>query len=418
MWPIGVARLQQRESRTLLCARIEGTGPGRNRLFEGLLKPALARYGGHILSADDHSVLALFRHPSQAIRLAATLQRGLARVRERHPRHALSIRVGLHIGQAQQPADSARAAALVQSCAADNEILLSDAALDHLGWLAALGCIQRVDRIMTLGRKHALTLYRLDWLKPIPAPAEPVDDIPRLQDKHSLVLHSLGALAVLSWLHLRFGRYFWLGSERFAVAALNPMTLLARPWVLAALALILVVLLWRLWTVAKPPVRTLKLVRGVLGFGLGMMIAQLLIAIWPAVWTPDSHWLAPLYTSAQQIVEVRANRAVIRREPELTAPALQRARAGTLLPLAVIVQRDDLSWHQVLLGPDRYGWILQVMPAHSGRPATRISLADHAYLRWIDLYAFCAGLVGLWWGLTGFALPALSPLSRTAIRPG
>jgi hypothetical protein len=48
----------------------------------------------------------------------------------------------------------------------------------------------------------------------------------------------------------------------------------------------------------------------------------------------------------------------------------------------------DLTWNKVLLGAEKFGWIVRVSPPQMGVPEKIVSQADKFHFRYKDLYTF------------------------------
>ncbi|MGD8504706.1 MAG: hypothetical protein PVH49_13925, partial [Syntrophobacterales bacterium] len=69
-----------------------------------------------------------------------------------------------------------------------------------------------------------------------------------------------------------------------------------------------------------------------------------------------------------------------------------------------VAKRRKITWNKVLVGKGEYAWIPRVVPAKIGVPKKRLSIANKFYLRYRDLGALIAGVIGFFWGVINFRI--------------
>jgi hypothetical protein len=73
-------------------------------------------------------------------------------------------------------------------------------------------------------------------------------------------------------------------------------------------------------------------------------------------------------------------------------------KKGTIMLLSDISDIDGLTWNKILIGYNKYGWVLRVMPPKSGLPEKRLTIANKFYFRYSDLVVLTVGFLGFIWG--------------------
>lgn len=414
-------RRTQREA-TILFTDIEGStrywnskGDIRGRLavdrHNRLVFSVVRRCGGKVVKTIGDSVMASFRRPRDGVRAAIAIQQVLAREREENPDFRLYVRIGVHTGQAIVErgdvfGNAVNASARVESCARADEILLSGATVRHLGRGANRRyAIRRGERVVPRGQRRPITLYRVDWSSLADLfDGEGPGTLVTPEEKWLMVVYALGTLGGLWYLYAQYFRYMLIDSDIVAVLLLNPLQLLSHPFVGLAVAGLTLAFGLALWRMRRRPHGLLQALRGMAVFSLVFMAAHMAFGNWPSAWSPPRYWNETLYESEHLFVDVRQDRAGIREQPSREVEPMRDVRRGTLLLLADIVRRDEITWNRVLVGPDEYGWIPRVLPAEIGVPETRVSMADKFYFRWYDIHALAIGLLALLWSLRNFRL--------------
>ena len=107
----------------------------------------------------------------------------------------------------------------------------------------------------------------------------------------------------------------------------------------------------------------------------------------------DNKWGEVIDSSYHQYVKVLENNSNIFEEPSLEGTKLGQIRSGQLLLQADFKEIGDLAWNKVLLGAEKFGWIILVSPPQMGVPEKRISEVFKFYFRYKTCthlsWAFC-----------------------------
>ena len=94
------------------------------------------------------------------------------------------------------------------------------------------------------------------------------------------------------------------------------------------------------------------------------------------------------------------NNSRIFEEPSFQGQELRQIHAGQLLQQTDFIKIGDLAWNKVLLGAEKFGWIVGISPPQMGVPEKKVSETYKFHFRYKDLYAFVLGLlcfiVGFW----------------------
>lgn len=413
--------LRARREVTVLFTDIEGStrywdryGDLQGRLMidrhNRLTFPVVRHFRGRIVKTIGDSIMAVFRHPEDALRAAIAMQQVLAERRRVDPGFDLHIRIGMHTGTAVVErrdvfGDVVNVAARVESHAHGDEILVSGSMAMRLP-RTDYALAKRAD-LRAKGKRRAVPVWQCDWW----ACPDHMEDI-RLESLLPLAAPQKAALAVytaigasgLYLLYHWYGRYVLSDWEWIALLALNPLRALQQHWyVPIAAAAALAGLGWGLTRIRTLPLWTLHLVQGGAGLTLGLLLGALLQTLpWPgqAEW-----WQRTLYASEHLFVEVRAADTPVRAEPDLGARTVLTAGRGELMLLADVTDgTDGIAWNRVLVGPGEWGWVPRVLPPARGHDEKRITWADKFYFRRGDAYTLLLGLVGLFLGVRRFHL--------------
>ena len=144
----------------------------------------------------------------------------------------------------------------------------------------------------------------------------------------------------------------------------------------------------------------LKVLKGGFGFCVGFFLMYL-----PAHYIPvniESYWNQTLLQSDHLFVEVLHSNTSIQREPLLSSDTLKSVNNGTLLLLTDVKHQNQLTWNKVLIGENKFGWVIRVMPAQIGIPKKRITLTNKFYFRYKDIYSLALAFIGFLWGFFKF----------------
>ena len=75
-----------------------------------------------------------------------------------------------------------------------------------------------------------------------------------------------------------------------------------------------------------------------------------------------------------------------------------------LLLQADVREQGNMIWNKVLIGKNKYGWVLRIDPPKLGVPERRISSADKFYFKYKDVYNLIVGIIGFILGFFHFKI--------------
>jgi len=172
------------------------------------------------------------------------------------------------------------------------------------------------------------------------------------------------------------------------------------PWAGVALALLGGALL--LLRLRQVPHGLMRMAKGLFGATFFFLVFYI-----PSGMFPDpalANLDATLYESRHQFVEIRAPRAIIRQAPDPEAPELGRARHRDLLVLTNQKEVGGLVWYEVLLNPQRRGWVRSFVLPKVGVPGMEIAHLESFRFTRRDMFALLFALLGFIWGVFDFRI--------------
>ena len=84
--------------------------------------------------------------------------------------------------------------------------------------------------------------------------------------------------------------------------------------------------------------------------------------------------------------------------------ALQRIKSGKVLLQKDYKEIGNLAWTKVLVGAEKYGWIVRVTPPQMGIPEKKVSQEYQFHFRYKDLYIFILGILFFIFGFWKFRI--------------
>jgi len=405
---------------TILFTDVEGStrywdthGDTKGRLMidlhNRLIYPVIKRYRGKVVKHIGDAIMASFKSPENALKASIGIQQILEQRRKEDKSFRLKVRIGIHTGKALVEhsdvfGDAVNVAARVESYGKGDEIWVSGATASKLGKKAFV--LVRKGTFVPKGKQGAVTIYKCRWKK-YPSLIEGLKEgrlLPVvMRQKFEILAYSLASLGILYFLFLKYVRYLLADVESLALLSLNPQLILdvhvAVPIALGGVAIGAVLLLAWIKTI---PHFALSLLKGGFGFAIGFLGFVLLTTYFQFDVGPN--WNETLYQSHHLFVEVQHDNTSVRKTPSERSRAIRRVHKGNILLLADYAERKGLTWNKVLVGKGKYGWIPRVVPAKTGVPETRLTLAHKFYFTVRDLYALIAGGLGFIWGALSFRI--------------
>ena len=209
----------------------------------------------------------------------------------------------------------------------------------------------------------------------------------------------IATAGVLYFIYLNYLRYLISDSEEVALRYLNLGSILADYSYFAGGAglviLVLLIIFFRMHTL--PPLLT-RTIKGGFVFSAGFMLLYLITNYIPISY--ETRWNEVIDSSTHKFLKVLEDNSSIFSEPSLEGSTLARMPAGHVLLNTGSEEIGSLMWSRVLLGTQRYGWIVHVSPPQMGIPEKKVSSEFRFYFRYKDLYVFITGLIccvgGFW----------------------
>ena len=359
-----------------------------------LLFPVVQKFRGRIIKTIGDSIMA-----------AIAMQQTMAAERQSDETFAIRIRIGIHTGDAivekgDVYGDIVNVAARVENISKGNEILVSHAAayiddqyafiLKQKGWFVPKGKNKKL-YVSTCDREnHPLLIGRSVSSSTVPVS-------PR--EKMTLGVFLIATAGVLYFIYLNYLRYLISDSEEVALRYLNLGSILADYSYFAGGAglviLVLLIIFFRMHTL--PPLLT-RTIKGGFVFSAGFMLLYLITNYIPISY--ETRWNEVIDSSTHKFLKVLEDNSSIFSEPSLEGSTLARMPAGHVLLNTGSEEIGSLMWSRVLLGTQRYGWIVHVSPPQMGIPEKKVSSEFRFYFRYKDLYVFITGLIccvgGFW----------------------
>lgn len=219
-------------------------------------------------------------------------------------------------------------------------------------------------------------------------------------NKILVIFHFAVVVFTVYVLYMRFIRFVLADNESIAVAMLNPTQLpVEQPGLFSGIMALLVLLIVLLLKVKASASLIFRLMKGLYGYGLVLLILQLVIVLGKD--NLPKPWIKPIYESKHLFVEVQANQTRLRQEPSLDAKILRNLDAGTLLLLNDVRKTQQHTWNRVLLAPKEYAWIVRVANVDENT-RKRLSKTSKFYFTVADQYSLVIALIGFLWGFITF----------------
>ncbi len=355
-----------------------------------IMFPIIKKHHGKVIKSIGDALMVSFKKPIHALQGAIAIQQAMQQERKTNKKFP-KVRIGIHTGRAiveKQDVfgDMVNVASRVVSKARSNEIVISARAVRKMSRRKYF--LEKKTRFKPKGKTTEITLYQCHWQK---APSL-IDDM-KLESR--LLLTSLqkweigaavvGSVAGLAALYFKYIRYLLSDSEGIALIVLNPILMLTDyPFIAILLAAVVGFGIYRLIKMKSIPLSFFKIIHGGSGFFIGFMVMYLLAALFPLDRLLNGHEI--LFESVHLFVEAVEGNASIHETPDQGAEVLRSASKGTLLLQVNYQRRNGLVWNKVMIGKQKYGWILRIQPPDIGVLEKRITKANKFYFRKLDVY--------------------------------
>ncbi len=375
-----------------------------------LLFPVVHKFKGRIIKTIGDSIMAAFDKPEYALNAAVAMQQTMAAERQADETFDIRIRIGVHTGDAivekgDVYGDIVNVAARVESASKGNEILVSQATVAYIDDEFAF-ILKRKGWFVPKGKNKKLYVSTCDW-----------ENHPRLigksvrnsympvsaRQKIELGLFITITAAVFYFIYLNYLRYLVSDSEDFAVRYLNFNNILENyPYLVGGVGLLILILSVVFLRMQMLPLFILRIIKGGFVFSIGFMMIYLIVYFGPFHY--ESRWNEVLDSSSHRFLKVLENNSSIFSEPSLQGNKIKQMPAGHVLLNTGSEQIGDLAWNKVLVGAQKYGWIVRVSPAQMGVPEKMVSKEYTFYFRYKDLYPFILGLLCFVFGFWKFRI--------------
>jgi class 3 adenylate cyclase len=375
-----------------------------------LLFPIISKFRGKIIKTIGDSIMAVFAKPEHALKAAIAIQQTMAAERQRDDTFRIHIRIGIHTGDAivekeDVYGDIVNVAARVEKKGRGNEILVSQTTVAYIDDEYAF-IFKQKGCFVPKGKNKKFTIYTCDWKnhpllidKEVKTSSVPVSRRQKLE----LGFFSIVIFGVLYFIYLKYLRYLVSDSEKVALLYLNITNILQNyPYISGGTVLFVFVLFLLLIRMHTLPLIIMRVIKGGFIFSIGFMMTYLLVHYLPL--NLEDKWDEVLDSSYHLYVEVLENNSTVFTEPSLNGEEIVQMQAGQLLLQTDYKEVGNLVWNKVLLGVEKYGWIIRVSPPQMGIPAKRVSQAYKFYFRYKDLYAFIFAFVCFFIGFWRFRI--------------
>jgi hypothetical protein len=371
-----------------------------------LLFPVVQRFKGRIIKTIGDSIMAAFAKPEHALKAAVAMQQTMAAERQSDDTFDIRIRIGIHSGDAivekeDVYGDIVNVAARVEKVGRGDDILVSQSTVAYIEDEYEFIC-KKKGWFIPKGKTQKFYVYACDW-KHHPLLIDDVINTSSVpvsrRKKIELGFFLTATFGVCYFIYLNYLRYLVSDSEEVALLYLNFNNIVQNyPYVVGCTGIIVLILFIGIIRMKMLPLMIMRLIKGGFVFSVGFMIVYLLVQYVPLQY--ENKWNEVLDSSYHLYVEVLENNSSIFEEPSLNGQKVAQMRSGQLLLQTDYKEIGSLVWNKVLLGAEKYGWIVRVSPPQMGIPEKKVSEAYKFYFRYKDLYAFALGflcfIIGFW----------------------
>ena len=364
-----------------------------------LLFPVVGKFRGRIIKTIGDSIMAAFADPENAIKAAVAMQQTMAMERQGDDSFRIRIRIGLHTGdaiveQGDVFGDVVNVASRVENVSKGNQILLSQATISHIDDEYAF-IFKRKGRFVPKGKDKDLVVYLCDW-KNHPLLIDEIIKSSNLPVSRSLKLklgiYFAATLGVIYFIYLKYLRYLISDSEDVALLYLNFKNIVENyPFISGGLFFILIIFMIGFFRIHTLPLTFMRFIKAGFVFSVSFILIYFMTQYAPI--SQVEKWNEVLDSSFHNYVEVLENNCSIFEKPSLQGQEIKQMHAGYLLLQTEFKEIGKLAWNKVLLGAEKYGWIVQVSPPQMGVPEKTVSNSYQFHFRYKDLYVFMIGIL-------------------------
>ncbi len=377
-----------------------------------LVFPVIKRFKGNIIKTIGDSVMASFKTPENALRAAAGIQQSIEAYRRNHENFKLEVRIGLHTGEALVEkndvfGDTVNVAARVEAEADANEVLVSKSTVDLVAPKDYF--LSRKTSFLPKGKTKKTVVYKCNWQK-LPNQIEGINFeaiLPLLaQQRTEILVYLMAIFAFIYYAIQNYLRYILADQEYVYLLSFSPQQMLSEHPVITGIFILAAFALFRLIKLLTViPVTPFRLIKAGFGYALAFALVLTTLTLAPAEYTANSQ--DTFNESKHLFVKVLQSDANIRQKPSLTARVVASANEDDLYLLADVTESEKIVWNKILIGIGEYGWIARSVPAAFGVAEKRLTLTNKHSMRYLDIYAFLAGILGFIWGFFSFSIRPL-----------
>jgi len=371
-----------------------------------LLFPLVNKFKGRLIKTIGDSIMAAFAKPEDALKAAVAMQQAMAMERQGDDTFDIHIRIGIHTGDAivekeDVYGDLVNVAARVESVSKGNEILVSQTTIAYIDDEFAF-IFKRKGWFVPKGKSKKLYVYTCDWKNhpklinnAVSSSSLPVSRRQKLE----LGFYLVATMGVIYSYIRNYIRYLVSNSAEMALLYLNFTSILENyPYIVGSVGIALLIFTIIFIRTRTLPLTIFRLIKGSLLFSMGFMIIYLITQFMPI--NLENKWNEVLESSPYPYVKVLENNSSIFKEPSLKGKEVLQMHSGQLLMQTDFKKIGDQVWNKVLLGTEKFGWIIDVSPPQMGIPEKKVSETYNFHFRYKDLYIFVFGLlcfiIGFW----------------------
>ena len=377
-----------------------------------LVFPVIRKFKGKIIKTIGDSVMASFKSPEKAVRAAIGIQQALAEHRQQNENFNLKIRIGMHSGEALIEkndvfGDTVNVAARVESEADADEILVSSNTKELVETMDFQ--LSKKTSFVPKGKSEQIAVFKCDWQK-LPSQIEGInfDAILPLMTNHKneILIQLAVVFTFLYYIIQNYLRYVLADQEYVYLLSFSPQQMtMNHPYITTTLIVAAFAMVRVLKYLTVVPILPFRMLKAAFGYAITFAIALLALNLLPAEYTYNSQ--QTFKESKHLFVKVLQSDANIRDKPSLKSRVIAQANEGDLFLLADVAKSKKLVWNKVLIGIDEYGWIARSIPPSFGVEEKRLTITNKYYMKYMDIYAFLAGILGFIWGLISFTVRPL-----------
>ncbi|MCK5148309.1 adenylate/guanylate cyclase domain-containing protein [bacterium] len=374
-----------------------------------LIFPVIKKFRGRIIKTIGDSVMAVFKHPQDAVTSAIAIQQSICAQRLTH-KDLPKVKIGIHTGSLiieknDVFGDVVNVAKRIEDEANGDEILLSTRTARKMKQNDYF--LKKGNSFQPKGKKRSITLYSCNW-QAAPDNLEDLNLFSKIflssSQKREILITSLCSIASLIAIYLTYLRYFLADNRLLALFVLNPLhILISFPPAIILLLCLMGLITYLFIRIKKIPILFFRIMTGGLGFLLAFYIFKLPMSL--HLFDDKIKADTIIFESQHRFVKTVSHNVTIHEAPADDSVKIRSVLWGTLM-----LQNDvssDRNWYKILIDRQNYGWIRRIIPAQMGVPEKICSTDLKFYFRYIDMYRLIFSFLGF---IAGFFRFKLKPI--------